>query len=335
MIRRGIHPGSSEGVTALLEKFSAPPPRLPKLKIPAEVSRPKGSSKFFEKALKRLTPYTGTWTSSKGRKYSLSEQWARREIESVARVYNTNRYFEDNAPRSPAIFKKLQKLKVCVAKLQKELEGIDYLTSRVIVGEASISSQQHEGSEFDFSEMRGFLVDDSGSSAWCERVTRLNACLAVMVKDIPCRWAGAGRDIRDKGAKRNHFIETAGTAKQQLLRDTLHIYRTFKPGQDSGTEGSDLHQFIDEIIEYATGKQPSEGIIRPLRDLLTATREEDRLGARIDELFETLDRYKEIASLSKQEKRARTLHEKELLRCFMKLRELTWITWPHTRPPAE
>ena len=56
--------------------------------------------------------------------------------EGFARMYNTNRYLEANAPRSAAVIKQIERLKQCSETLARELCQLSILSARIIFGEA-------------------------------------------------------------------------------------------------------------------------------------------------------------------------------------------------------
>jgi len=143
--------------------------------------------------------------------------------------------------------------------------------------------------------------------------------------------------VNDPGAKRNHFTELEGTAKWRLLTDALFAFERFRPGEATGTEEGDLHQFVNEVYEYATGKEPNDGLLRPLRDLIRPTREQDALEKRNDEILKELEALavgKTIDLMSQAElKRNCELHKE--FRCNSnRIAELTKITWPHSPLPT-
>ena len=310
---------------------------LPAVKIPMRVSRPKGSRTRFDAAVARLAPYQGTWTKSDRTRQKLSRQLAEDMVEGIARRYNTNVYLEGTAPRSSAVIKKLRKLKRRSDALARELREVTELNARIVCHEARIrSGTRSRATIFEAADISGLIPDGRRASSWDRRVSSLSKALEILSKEVPVQWERQGRAVMDKGAKRNHYTESEGTAKWRLLTDGLYVYGIFKPGQATGTEENDLHQFVNEIFEYAVGKEPKNGLLRPLRDLIKPTREENHICARNDELREELDKLapgKTIDLMSEEElKKCSQIHQ-ELHRNFERQAELSRITWPHAPLP--
>jgi hypothetical protein len=314
-----------------------PLPKLPALNIPERVSLPKGSREHREAAVARLAPHQGIWIRDDGTRQKLSLKFAVQCVEGIARMYNTNLYLERHSPRSSAVLKQIDRIKSRTDGLAQELNQLTYLTARIIYGETEARSRKPaRAALFEAADIAGIVPSGRTQSAWTRRLSALSKTLQILAQELPQDWERRGLSVQDKGAKRTHFTELEGTAKWRLLTDSFHVYEGFKPGEGTGTEEGDLHHFVNEIFEYATGKEPKDGLLRPLRDLLKPTREQDALNRRNQEILDELEAIapgKTIDLMSEAElERSNELH-KELSRNFKRRAELTRITWRHT-PPA-
>jgi len=310
-----------------------PLPALPALDISMDVSLPKGDPAHFISAVERLAPHQGVWVKGDGTRQPLSRVIAEEAVEGVARMYNTNRYLEKKAPRRGAVLKKIDKLKRHLDFVARELSGMDELVARIIYGEALRRSKQPDRLRiFEAADVQGLQKNGASQSAWGDRVARLSQTLGILAAELPSEWERQGYALKDKGCKQNHFTETEGTANWRLRTDALEIYNAFKPGKATGTAEGDLHHFVNEIFEYATGRETNDGIIRPLRDIVRPTREENQIHARNDEIFNELENMapgKTIEFLTRAElKKMSELHA-ELDRNRARSAELSKVTWPH------
>lgn len=318
-------------------QMSLPP--LPLLNVPANVSRPKGSRVLFEGAVARLAPYKGERVLANGMRKKMSESIARKSVEGIARMYNTNKYLEKQSPRSAAVILKIKNWKRRSESLLRELKGTNPITARLIYGEARRRSTRPQTAKlFSAANVAGLLSEGRTPPAWHLRVSSLVKILDVLERGLPKEWEREGHAIRDKGGKRSHFIESEGTAIWRLGTDALEMFNVFKSGEATGTEEGDFHQFVNEIFEYATGREANDGIFRTLRHLIKPTREEHEIERRNDEILKELESMapgKTIEYFTEEQlKRHAELHA-ELHENFDRRAELSKITWPHAPLPSK
>jgi len=254
--------------------------RLRHTPIPDGVSAPRGSKHFLANAVQRLAPHEGIWIKDDGTKQQLSKDLAIELLHSVARRYNTNSYLASRADRFSAIVRKLKAIEKHADRLAQELRDLKDVTATVIFNAAELSRTTKTSNKIiDQADMAAIVPRGRRSSAWARRASSLSRTTLLVRELLERDRRGGGKGNKDKGGNVNHFTEDQGTPYWALFTDAIYIYEGFKPGKATGTEHGDLHLFVDELLEYATGREP-KSTIRPLRKLLVATREQERRHAR-------------------------------------------------------
>jgi hypothetical protein len=60
----------------------------------------------------------------------------------------------------------------------------------------------------------------------------------------------------DKGGRKNVFGKMFGSPRELLAREGLSLFDLFSEKKGTGYDGGPFHQFLNDVFEYATGRDP-------------------------------------------------------------------------------
>jgi hypothetical protein len=301
-----------------------------RLRVPAEVSRPKGPRGAFLRAIEELAPYRGIWVKEADRsRQKLSKKLAIRLVNGIARRYNYNEYVARDAPRFSDIVESLTEFERLSAALAEHIEQSDDLTIRILqLGFA----RRDRGKDPLLKLMKDADVQalTTPRSLWARRLFSLSKCANLNRQRLVQSRERQGRSINDRGGRTNMFKEDEGIPRWRLVTDLLYVHQIFKPGAATTTEGGPFHRFVLDVFEYATGKEGEvfAKVEYWIKKLVKPTRDDEALRLRSDALHGELDQMP-VGDHSEEALKKVVAKIREI-RAITEEREKLWaITWPH------
>lgn len=91
----------------------------------------------------------------------------------------------------------------------------------------------------------------------------------------------------DKGGNTNLFKEYRTSAEYNLVVQGWNLFQRFRPNEAKGGEGSDFYNFLQNVYEYATGRDAENysGVTNWIKALARPLRKLDELLAEKTQLF--------------------------------------------------
>src|SRR5262245_13112568 len=312
---------------------------------PENVTKPKGPYRCLDDAIKLLGPIRyktsreaeakGAWGTLDDHRLPLSREVAEELITDIAITFNVDTYLAANAPRLKSLLTQLTELECRARDLARFIEQLDDITLMHVrpegMPEALRSSLKNLLPIADLHGLPSAQERSERQDDWTNGLYAL-ADVARRVREHTLRMRGFdGNTPADKGGSTNLFKEHNGSPGWALVYAALQVYELFKPGEATGTEGGNFHQFTMTVFEFATGDDPDDCShflpwVKKLAKLARQIREKNtELGA-IAEQFDKFDKGEaHLTSNMAAELAARECQlwdQQHQLRCAM---------WPHLK----
>jgi hypothetical protein len=258
--------------------------------------------------------------------FGLCKELAQELVEDIACRFNVEEHLARDALRFAHVLDRLKVVRDMGLAYADELESLDDI-SRYELLRGNLNAEPGRPMK-DTRAHRLYLE-------WINQLRHRSLYTENVRQTLIERRKSRKREPVDRGGNTNVWKEREGAPRWGLVNDATQIFELFKPGEATGTEGGAFHEFVNDVFEYATGREGTTHakVESWVKKLVKAHREQRELQS---ECARLAAEWKNLTD--RDPKRTNTKIEKRLQEVFMdelqldrRQRELWRVMWPHAR----
>jgi hypothetical protein len=230
----------------------------------------------------------GPWTAMNGR-MAVSEELAIEKINNLVAGYLQQLERSKGAPRLKDAVQNFEALHMLAGLLAATLEDLDDFTRSYLHNAGSGIAMYMEFTTPPMAKAAKIAgLPKSGeeeprdrAESWVAQLRALQEYIEFSSRNLAVSKGIADLSRPDKGGSTDLYKHLYGTPQWNLVTGGRFVFEMFKPRQAKGTEGGAFHLFLQDIFEFATGKDPEEdGTLLPfLKSVPAVYRRMDELSA--------------------------------------------------------
>jgi hypothetical protein len=299
-----------------------------------EVKKPKKPG-HLPVAVDRLGPFEFR-TETEARRHGLlvqlpdgeprgcSRELAKELVNDVAWRFNTEQHLARHAPRFAHVLRRYEVIRDKAFELADALEALDDI-GRFELLRNSLKSESKS------------LLEDPAHGLYAEWIGQLrNRALYVerVRQTLINRRKEKNREAVDRGGNTNLWKEYQGAPTWGLVCDALTVFNLFKFGKATTYAAGAFQQFVNDVFEFATGRQISregkEVGVESVKKLVKQDRKVRRLDHEFTRRFAETDRLmgSDRRSTGPQGRKRIEKAIEDELRAFKELQSARRAMWP-------
>jgi hypothetical protein len=304
------------------------------LDCPDDVRKPNKPS-HLRTAVDRLGPFKFE-TQAEARRHGhlvmlgdqecgISKELAQELVKDIACRFNVEEHLARGAPRFAHVLDRLTVIRDMAVALADELDLLDDI-SRYELLRGNLNAEA--GPLMRASRAHNLYLE------WISQLRKRSMYIERVQRFMVERRKREKREPIDRGGNTNMWKEQQGAPRWGLVNDAIQIFELFKAGEATGTERGNFHEFVNDVFEYATGREGTTHakVESWVKILVKAHREARKLQsvyARHDAEWNSLTDRDPMRTSIDTEKRLL-----EIVRNEMKLDQRQWELWQAMWPHA-
>jgi hypothetical protein len=183
-----------------------------------------------------------------------AEENARLDIEALAMNFNHKTRANSDAPRAKDVIEELEGAVISVGLAAEVLASLSDAARLVVLShgtgldDSTLTAENHPPGH----NVSGLFPMEGEPEGQTVTALRSSARSIQLSKDL---WKSRHPD---NGGNTNSYKQIVGDSRFALVQEGLIVFEKYRPAEATGTVGGKLHDFLMNVFEYATGKNPDD-----------------------------------------------------------------------------
>jgi hypothetical protein len=208
-----------------------------------------------------------------GPNHEFSEEFVKSEIVGIARIYRGHQIQAATAPRVNVPRESFAAMAKTANELRELISNMGDV-ERIMFAGADVPRKLYLQARVGWLPQSLAMQRPDSESKW---LSQLAAFAELSLKLLATYNQEVGPDV---GGRTNVHTQSFNSPEYVLIGYAWSLFEKHKPGQATGGETGEFHQFVQEIYEYATGKGANEvgapALINKIKEMLKPLRRYQR-----------------------------------------------------------